>query len=209
MSLDGRISMGRSVSTALSGDKGRERVQELRHEHDAILVGANTVITDDPHLTDRSGRARRRPLVRVVLDNRLRTPVSANLAKTAREIPTIVFTNSADSEAMKALESRGVSVIRSDAGARDLLRVLAELRERELQSVLVEGGSEVAAAFVEAGLVDKVTFLYSPIMIGGQKAPFAIGGKGADSIASALRLTRVSVKQHGEDVEITGYPAIR
>src|SRR6188768_605173 len=89
MSLDGRISMGSSVSTVLSSDAGMKRVQQFRHEHDAILVGANTVAVDDPSLTDRSGFERRRKLVRVILDNRLRTSLDAPVVKTARGMPTI------------------------------------------------------------------------------------------------------------------------
>ncbi|MDM7922813.1 MAG: bifunctional diaminohydroxyphosphoribosylaminopyrimidine deaminase/5-amino-6-(5-phosphoribosylamino)uracil reductase RibD [Pyrinomonadaceae bacterium] len=206
MSLDGRISLDGSVSTALSGDPGRRRVQEIRHEHDAILVGGNTVFVDDPSLTDRSGLPRRRQLVRVILDNRLRTPPDSTVAKTAAEIPTLVFTNSRDDTAMLALRHAKVDVIESDMGGRDLEHVLATLREREIQSVLVEGGTEVAGSFIDAGLVDKVTFIISPILIGGRVAPNAIGGMGALELSDTTRLTDVTIARHGEDIEVTGYP---
>ena len=204
-SLDGRISLNRSVSTALSGEAARARVQELRHEHDAILVGGNTATVDDPNLTDRSRKLRRRPLVRVILDNRLRLPSNSQLARTAREIPTIVFTGERDQSLSKPLREQGVEIVESESGSRDLPGVLEVLRERQIQSVLVEGGAEIAGSFCDARLVEKVTFIAAPLVIGGD-APSAVGGKGAQCLSNALRLEHLSVKQLGDDVEITGYP---
>ena len=206
MSLDGRISLNRSVSTALSSDAAKIRVQELRHEHDAILIGGNTAFVDVPSLTDRSGKPRRRPLVRVVLDNRLRLRSDSTLVKTAGEIPTLVFTTNEHSGRAKELRVAGVEVIESSNGARDLNSVLIALAERELQSVLVEGGTEVAGAFCDARLVDKITFIAAPLIIGGSDAPNAIGGKGAGQLSDALKLTDLSIKQLGADIETTGYP---
>ena len=206
MSLDGRISLKNSVSTALSGEAARIRVQQLRHEHDAILVGSNTAVTDNPSLTDRSGLPRRRPLARIILDNRLRLPLDSTLATTTGEAPTLVFTNNIDPEDVFPLTDKGVEVIPIEGGARNIAGVLNELRKREIQSVLIEGGTEVAGAAIEAGVVDKVTFIVSPIIIGGHDAPVAIGGKGAATLADALRLTNIEITRHGEDIEITGYP---
>ncbi len=203
MSLDGRISLGRSISTALSSEAAVKRVHEMRHEHDAILVGGNTALVDDPSLTDRSGLPRRRPLVRVILDNRLRIPLDSTLVTTARETPTLVISNSTDNEKRQALVDSGVDLVAEDA--RDLTAVLAALRERELQSVLVEGGTEVAGAFRDAGLIDKLSLMISPRIIGGQDAPVAFGGRGAASIEEAVSLRDVSLLRHGDDIEITGY----
>ena len=205
-SLDGRISMADSVSTALSGEEARARVQQIRHEHDAILVGSNTAVVDDPNLTDRSGKPRRRPLARVVLDNRLRLPLDSKLATTTDEFPTVVMTNNIDPLKVEPLLDRGVRVVPVTNGARNLPLVLEELKKLEIQSVLVEGGTEVAGAFIDARLVDKLTFIYSPIVIGGKAAPTAVGGRGADDISAALRLRDVEVTRLGGDVEITGYP---
>jgi diaminohydroxyphosphoribosylaminopyrimidine deaminase/5-amino-6-(5-phosphoribosylamino)uracil reductase len=188
MSLDGRISMGSSVSTVLSSDAGMKRVQELRREHDAILVGANTVVVDDPSLTDRSGLKRRRSLVRVILDNRLRTPLDATVVTTANETPTVVVSNSSDHEKIKAMSESGVDVVAVDA--RDLKAVLQALREREIQSVLVEGGSTVAGAFRDADLIDKLTLMISPRIVGGTDAPVAFTGKGATTIDEAFNTQR-------------------
>jgi diaminohydroxyphosphoribosylaminopyrimidine deaminase/5-amino-6-(5-phosphoribosylamino)uracil reductase len=204
MSLDARISLKQSVSTALTGEKSRARVQDLRHEHDAILVGGNTVLVDNPSLTDRSGKIRRRKLVRVILDNRLQISENSTLAETANETPTLVFSNSQNAEKIKVLESKGVEIIRINA--RNLTEVLAELSKKDLQSVLVEGGTQIAGAFVESRLVDKVSFFYAPLIIGGKVAPLAIGGKGTKSLAEALRLKNIEIVKHGEDFELTGYP---
>jgi diaminohydroxyphosphoribosylaminopyrimidine deaminase/5-amino-6-(5-phosphoribosylamino)uracil reductase len=204
MSLDGRISLQNSVSTTLSGKESAVRVQALRHEHDAILVGGNTAFVDNPSLTDRSGKPRRRKLARVVLDNRLRLPLDSTLVKTAKETPTLLISDSADEAKINQLIDSGVDVAR--ANARDLKAVLEELRKRELQSVLVEGGTGVAGAFCDARLVDKLTFVVAPIVIGGHTAPLAIGGNGANSLETALKLQNLQIIQHGADYEFTGYP---
>ena len=204
ISLDGRISLNRSTSTAISSHAAGGRVHEIRHEHDAILVGGNTAVVDDPSLTDRSGNARRRKLVRVVLDNRLAILPGSKLAQTARNVPTVVISSSSDDAKRSELESLGVEVIRDDA--RDLSAVLQHLRQKDLQSVLVEGGSEVAGAFLDACLVDKFTFIYAPIVIGGHEAPVAIGGKGPATISEAIHIRDIQVVYLGDDVEATGYP---
>jgi diaminohydroxyphosphoribosylaminopyrimidine deaminase/5-amino-6-(5-phosphoribosylamino)uracil reductase len=204
MSLDGRISLRNSVSTRLSGKQSSARVQDLRHEHDAILVGGSTAFVDNPSLTDRSGKPRRRKLVRVVLDNRLRIPLESNLVANAKETPTLIISNSNDEEKTKKLIENGIEVVRKNS--RDLSVVLEELRKRDLQSVLVEGGTEVAGAFCDAKLVDKLTFIVAPIIIGGGVAPPAIGGDGANSLENAMRLRQMQISKFGEDLEITGYP---
>jgi diaminohydroxyphosphoribosylaminopyrimidine deaminase / 5-amino-6-(5-phosphoribosylamino)uracil reductase len=204
MSLDGRISLKNSVSTTLSGPESSGQVQDFRHQHDAILVGGSTAFVDNPSLTDRSGKKRRRKLVRVILDNRLRIPLESNLVTSAQEIPTLVISNSKDEAKIETLIAHKVEVTRIDA--RDLKAVLYELKKRDLQSVLVEGGSEVAGAFVDAKLVDKISLMVTPIIIGGNSAPPAIGGKGADSLTESVKLDRMEIVRHGEDFEITGYP---
>ena len=126
------------------------------------------------------------------------------MAETARKTPTIVFSNSEAEEKVRVLESKGVEVIRQNA--RDLRAVMDELKRRELQSVLVEGGTGIAGAFVDAKLIDKVSFFVAPIIIGGHDAPKAIGGKGAAELADALRLKEIEIVKLGEDLRITGYP---
>jgi diaminohydroxyphosphoribosylaminopyrimidine deaminase/5-amino-6-(5-phosphoribosylamino)uracil reductase len=206
MSLDGRISLNKSVSTALSNELALKRAHELRHEYDAILVGANTALVDNPNLTDRSGKLRRRPLARIILDNSLRLPTDHTLVTTAGETPTLVFTSNIDPIDTYPLTDLGVEVIPVEGGPRNLREVMKELCRREIQSVLVEGGTEVAGAFIDARLVDKITLMVAPLVIGGHEAPVAVGGAGAKTLCDALRLSGVRVEKHGEDIEITGYP---
>jgi diaminohydroxyphosphoribosylaminopyrimidine deaminase/5-amino-6-(5-phosphoribosylamino)uracil reductase len=207
-SLDGKVATRTGDSRWITGEESRIRVHELRHEYDAILVGAGTARADNPLLTDRSGQPKRRPLTRVVLDEHLWLSPESQLAKTAAEAPVVIFT-SANAETSKArpLESRGVEIVCDESNGRNLLTLLQQLGSRSLQSVLIEGGAGVAGRFLHAGLVNKVTFFIAPMIIGGREAPNAIGGTGAKSLADAVQLEDVAVVQHGRDLEITGYPA--
>jgi diaminohydroxyphosphoribosylaminopyrimidine deaminase/5-amino-6-(5-phosphoribosylamino)uracil reductase len=206
VSLDGKVATATGDSRWITGEAARTRAHEMRHQYDAIMVGGRTVRIDDPLLTDRSGKLRRRPLVRVVIEQYLRTPPESQLAQTTESAPVIIFAcGDADSDALDALRDRGVQVV-AQGSALDLASVLDDLGKRSLQSVLVEGGPSLAALLLEAGLVDKVTFFVAPTIIGGQDAPSAIAGAGAEKIPEAVRLEDIEVRQHGDDVEITGYP---
>jgi diaminohydroxyphosphoribosylaminopyrimidine deaminase/5-amino-6-(5-phosphoribosylamino)uracil reductase len=205
-SLDGHIATRTGDSRGITGEESLKKVHELRHEYDAILIGANTATVDNPSLTDRSGKNRRRKLVRVVLDNSLRILPNSQLVLTAKETPIIVFTDNETEEKAKLLKDEGVEVIRIAEGGRNLLGVLQEFGKRDLQSVLVEGGTKIAGAFFDAKLIDKVTFFIAPIIIGGRDAPTAIGGQGAQQLSSAMRLRNTEITHHGKDIEITGYP---
>jgi len=205
-SLDGHIATRTGDSRGITGEESLKKVHRLRHEYDAILIGANTAVLDNPSLTDRSGKSRRRKLTRVVLDNSLRISPNSQLVLTAKEAPTVIFTDSNDVEKIKLLKDEGVEIVRIAEGGRNLFGVLQELGKRDLQSVLVEGGTEIAGAFFDAKLIDKVTFFIAPIIIGGRNAPMAIGGQGAQQISSAMRLRGVEIVKHNEDLEICGYP---
>jgi len=205
VSLDGKVATRTGDSRWIAGEESRARAHELRCRYDAILVGSETAVADNPLLTDRSGKPRRRPLVRVVLDDRLRLPPCSQLAQTARESPVLLFTSS-DPESSQQLRQLGVEIVSSSRGARDLAAVLDELGKRELQTILIEGGGTVAGAFLDARLVNKVTFFIAPMIIGGREATIAVGGTGAAKIADAFQLENVQVVQRGRDVEITGYP---
>jgi diaminohydroxyphosphoribosylaminopyrimidine deaminase/5-amino-6-(5-phosphoribosylamino)uracil reductase len=206
-SLDGRIATRTGHARWISSAESRARSHLLRREMDAILVGSGTATVDDPLLTDRSGLPRRRPLLRVVLDERLRLGAESNLARTAREAPVLVFTSTdADRHKAAALEECGVEVLKIGAGVRDLTHILEELNRREVQGLLVEGGSNVAGAFLRAGLVNKASFFIAPIILGGD-ALGAIGGEGALTVAEATKLYDTEVVRRGIDVEVTGYLA--
>lgn len=204
-SLDGRIATRTGNARWISSPESRERAHALRREMDAILVGAGTATIDDPLLTDRSDGPRRRPLLRVVLDERLQLGTHSQLARTARESPVVVFTSeNADASKRAALEECGVEVFGVLGGGRDLSEVLSELGRREVQGLLIEGGSAVAGAFLRAGLVNKASFLIAPLILGGD-ALSAVGGAGAPTVAEATRLRDVETLRHGDDVEVTGY----
>ncbi|HKR13451.1 MAG TPA: bifunctional diaminohydroxyphosphoribosylaminopyrimidine deaminase/5-amino-6-(5-phosphoribosylamino)uracil reductase RibD [Pyrinomonadaceae bacterium] len=181
VSLDGKIATRTGDSRWVSGPESLARVHELRHQYDAILVGAKTAVLDDPLLTDRSGLARRQPLVRVVLDNKKQLLPDAKLLTSAADGPVLVLSG-------------------------EPLAVLRELADRSTQSVLIEGGAATAGRFFDAGLVNKVTFFMAPKIVGGAGAPGAIGGSGVEKMADAWELERVTVVQRGKDLEISGYP---
>jgi diaminohydroxyphosphoribosylaminopyrimidine deaminase / 5-amino-6-(5-phosphoribosylamino)uracil reductase len=205
VSLDGKIATRTGDSHWVTGDEALRRAQELRHESDAILVGAGTVRIDDPLLTDRSGLRRRRQLVRAILDDNLETAVDSRLVTSAGDSPLVVFASGEPSiDLLQEFKSRGVEVVRTDRC--DLLSTLTHLGRNAIQSVLVEGGAGVAGEFIDAGLVDKITFFIAPKIVGSQLATSAIGGKGVESMSDALPLERVEVHQRGSDLEVTGYP---
>jgi diaminohydroxyphosphoribosylaminopyrimidine deaminase / 5-amino-6-(5-phosphoribosylamino)uracil reductase len=205
ISLDGKIATRTGDSHWVTGQEALQRAHELRHESDAILVGAGTVTIDDPQLTDRSELPRRRALARVILDDDLNISLDSHLVNSATEAPLLIFNSGRPSmEKLQTLASRGVEVIRTEQ--RDLLSVLLELGSRSIQSVLVEGGAGIAGSFIDSNLVDKVTFFIAPKIVGGQDAPSAIGGKGIELMGDALELERVEVTQRGRDLEVTGYP---
>jgi diaminohydroxyphosphoribosylaminopyrimidine deaminase/5-amino-6-(5-phosphoribosylamino)uracil reductase len=206
-SLDGKIATRTGESKWITGAEARARAHVLRHEADAILVGANTAIKDDPVLTDRSGLPRRRPLVRVVLDGKLNLPLESQLVRTADTWPLVVFGNVDNNvKAAQALRGRGVTVQNDASGGRDLQAVLNELSRLSIQSILIEGGAAVSAAFAEAGLIDKFTFFLAPMIIGGAEAKGAIAGLGPATLDSATRLEDLTVSSVGPDIEITAYP---
>jgi diaminohydroxyphosphoribosylaminopyrimidine deaminase / 5-amino-6-(5-phosphoribosylamino)uracil reductase len=206
-SLDGKIATRTGDSRWITGPESRMRVHDLRHEYDAILIGAGTALADDPLLTDRSGKKRRRPLVRVVLDETLKISPESRLVGSTKEAPVLIFAGDFGAASQVTdLESRGVEVVRDSANGRDFQGVLKELGRRSLQSVLVEGGASVAGKFLDSGLVNKVSLFLAPIIIGGREAPSAIGGQGAETLAQALKLENVGITQRGQDIEVTGYP---
>jgi len=206
VSLDGRIATKTGDSRWISSEVSRTEAHRLRRKFMCVLVGVQTVLSDDPLLTVRYVVGPNP--VPVILDRRGRFPPTARLLD-AHPSP-IVVTTTAPADVEQELCSRGAHVWRlSDgAGRIDLPRLLAHLTENGIDSVLIEGGGETAAAFLNAGLVDKVSLFIAPLLIGGRGAVPAFGGAGAERVADALRLERVTTKWFEPDLLYTGYPTI-
>jgi diaminohydroxyphosphoribosylaminopyrimidine deaminase/5-amino-6-(5-phosphoribosylamino)uracil reductase len=206
-SLDGKIATSAGESRWITSDAARMESHRLRQSHDAILVGAGTVVADDPELTNRLPEPARQPL-RVVLDSTLRIPHNAKVLTGLQLAPTLVVTTpQASEEAIADLRKTGVEVVKVVAGPEqrvDLTQVLRLLAERGLLSVLIEGGGEVNGAFFDQGLVDGVVAFLAPIIIGGRGAPSAVGGQGAERLADAFRITNLEVTQIGDDLMVSG-----
>jgi diaminohydroxyphosphoribosylaminopyrimidine deaminase / 5-amino-6-(5-phosphoribosylamino)uracil reductase len=221
MTLDGKIAPppGESSAPSALGAGGatggwitsvdaRAHVQELRHESDAIMVGVGTIIADDPLLTDRTGLSRRRPLLRVVLDSRLRLPLESRLVKTAKE-DVLVFCSFAEEKKRAELEKRRIRVeqvpLGSGDGRPDLTKIAARLGELEITSLLIEGGALVNWAALASGIVDKVFLYYAPKILAGTGAvPFAAGA-GFRKMSEAALVKNVSLHRFGEDFAVEGY----
>lgn len=201
VSLDGRIapapgSAPRGTPVFLTGEKAREQVQEMRHATDAVITGINTVLQDDPHLTDRSGKPRRRPLLRVVLDSGLRIPLDSKLVRTAQN-DLLIFSGVATTQRQQTLEALGVRVERIpaaevgtdqfafEAAGRtrpdrrsgvSLKAVMARLGELGILSAMLEAGGQLNASALNGGHVDKITLFYAPVFLGSGGVPLLQDG---------------------------------
>ncbi|HWE46252.1 MAG TPA: bifunctional diaminohydroxyphosphoribosylaminopyrimidine deaminase/5-amino-6-(5-phosphoribosylamino)uracil reductase RibD [Caulobacteraceae bacterium] len=197
-SLDGRIATASGESKWITGEEARAKVHELRAQHDAVLVGIKTVMADDPSLTVRTpGYDGPQPL-RVVLDSKQRLPASSALAANANDVATLVLTVD---EPRGTLEKLGVRVVRTQAAAArvDIEDALRKLKAQSVESVLVEGGGEVAAAFLRAALVDAIEWFRAPLVLGSEGRP-AIGSLVLDKLSQAPRFQRTLVEPLGADL---------
>jgi diaminohydroxyphosphoribosylaminopyrimidine deaminase/5-amino-6-(5-phosphoribosylamino)uracil reductase len=203
-SLDGKVAARDGSSKWISGVASRQDAHRLRAANDAILIGAGTVIADDPSLTVRGEANTGRAPLRVVVDTAGRIPVtSAVLDDTA---PTLVVTTSAArSSVVAAWRAAGAEVVSFDAddnGSVPLAHVLADLGKRDVQGLLVEGGPTVAWSFVRDELIDRVVFYIAPKLVGGASAPSALAGEGFAPITSALELRFERVDRIGDDLRV-------
>jgi diaminohydroxyphosphoribosylaminopyrimidine deaminase/5-amino-6-(5-phosphoribosylamino)uracil reductase len=210
MSLDGKIATQTGDSKWISNEESRKYVHYLRHIVDAIMVGANTVLADDPQLSargcsGRGGKTKRQPL-RVIVDGKGRTPPSARIFKEPGET-IIAVAKPLDPKKLENFRKVNAEVAEFNAtkGVIDLSELLAVLGRRQVTSVLVEGGNKLFGSLFDQGLVDKVLAFVSPIIIGGERAKSAVGGNGVDRIGEALQLSRVKITEFGSDVLISGY----
>jgi diaminohydroxyphosphoribosylaminopyrimidine deaminase/5-amino-6-(5-phosphoribosylamino)uracil reductase len=221
MTLDGKIApppdgelnhaAGAPAGGWITSEVARAHVQELRHQNDALLVGAGTILSDNPLLTDRSGRPRRRPLLRVILDSRLRLPLESRLVQSAaeRKNDVLVFCSKADEQKKAQLEQRGIRVEKMPAigldGRPDLPATLRRLGQLEITTVMIEGGATVNWAALASNVVDKVFLYYAPkILAGTGSIPFAAGA-GFHHMSQAAQVKRINLHRFGEDFSVEGY----
>ena len=221
MTLDGKIAPppGESGnptalgSASVSGGwitsvPARAHVQQLRHQNDAILVGVGTIIADDPLLTDRSGHPRRRPLLRVIVDSRLRLPLESRLVKSAHE-DILVICSLAEEKKKQTLREHGIRVEQlppaTPDGRPNMGRLVALLGELEITSLLIEGGAMINWAALHSGIVDKVFLYYAPKILADSGAvPFATAS-GFKNMSEAAYIKSIRLHRFGEDFAVEGY----
>lgn len=198
-SLDGRIATVAGESRWITGPEAREETHRLRAAHDAVLVGVETALADNPALTVRlEGYSGPQP-ARVVLDSRQRISRESTLVRTAGEVPTYLVTTRPVEPDLVAVGVRAVVVPDLGEGRPDLTEVVAQLRAAGLERLFVEGGGQVAASFLRCDLVDRLEWFRAPCVIGGEGRP-AIGALGVIELAAAPRLRRVDLRPLGPDI---------
>ena len=208
VSLDGKIATKTCDSKWISNEESRRFVNKLRSVMDGIMVGINTVISDNPLLVPKVLKPKKIP-VRIILDSKLRIPLACDVVKTAEKYRTWIFTSEdARLDKETRLKSLGLDVIRvpkDNNGRVSLKHACDELYRRDIQTLLVEGGGEINSGFLKEGLLDKILLFYAPIIIGGKNALNLVGGKGIDFLRDAFKVDIVGVKRFKEDIYVEAY----
>ncbi len=206
-SLDGKIATATGESKWITSEVARRDVHQLRHQHDAILVGVNTVLKDDPSLTTRLAGGGKNP-IRVILDTNLRTPLNAKVVQD-QQAPTWIVTGSDTlNERQLLFEQTGVKIIKMPNQQIILNEILPMLGELGVTSVLVEGGAEVNGSFLKEQAFQQLIVYIGAKLIGGRNAPTAFAGEGIGKIADAVPLKITSVEQIGGDLKIVAEPGV-
>jgi len=205
LTLDGQISSRAGTVTWITGERSRYAVQRLRHEADALLTGIGTVLADDPRMSDRTGEPRRRPLLRAIVDSRLRMPLRSKLVKSAKNDVVVFTTQRTDSRKARALRRAGVEVfqVRPRRGHVNLRAVIRELGRRQMLNVLLEAGAGLNGAALQSGIVDKMILFYAPKVMGTGGVPMARIPSSWFPRSPALKNLRVL--PYGSDFFVEGY----
>lgn len=206
ISLDGRIATRTGASKWITSPESRARVHQLRAQHDAVLVGVATVLADNPRLTVRDVPGR--SPIRIIVDSKLRIPVSSQLVQTAQQVPTcVVTTSAAPRSGVEELEALGVRVIRVPATAEgrcDPVAILTELASREVVNVLCEGGAELAGSLLAAQLPQELHVFVAPVLLGPRGRPGAVDWAGPESPPDAPRIDPARWELCGSDAYVSG-----
>jgi len=197
-SLDGKIALANGMSEWITGEKARKEGRKLRATHDAIAVGANTAVLDNPQLTTRlPGKS---DPIRVIFDTKLRLSPKSNLARTAKETPVWVFSDVTSGDVANTLKELGVRLIKTPVSLHiDLKAALQTLHDNDVSSLLVEGGGTLAASFFKLDAIDVIEWFRAPIILGGDSRG-SIGDLGLTDINLAKRFNRIRVRDLGDDI---------
>jgi diaminohydroxyphosphoribosylaminopyrimidine deaminase/5-amino-6-(5-phosphoribosylamino)uracil reductase len=207
VTLDGRLATRTGDSRWVSSPEARAYAHVLRGEHDAIMVGINTILRDDPELTVRHPQWRGKTILRVVVDSELRLPLEARLLSRFERGEVIILTTAlAPKDNERALRQKGAEVVRLShaPGGVDLPQALAWLGERGAASLLVEGGSRLLTAMIEGQLADRLFMTISPKLVGGEAAPSLLEGRGIGLMSEALGIKRLSSFAIGQEIVLEG-----
>ncbi len=208
MTWDGKIAEAQGGARRITGEAAGQKVHEMRHAADGLLVGINTVLADDPLLTDRSGLPRRRPLCRVVLDFQLRCPLGSRLLQSRPEGDIIIFCGSNPPRGRQAeLERLGVEVVPAPADAPHIPVpfVLETLGRRQMTHLMVEGGGQTHFEFLKSGCVDKVVFFMAPRILGGKDPLPVVAGEGFQRLENAIEVAFDTIERVGDDLMVEAY----
>jgi len=195
LTLDGKIAAPEDNSGWITSERARAHVQQMRHNSDAILTGIGTVLADDCLLTDRTGQERSRPLLRIVADSTLRLPLTSRIVTSSSGDLAVLTTSAASNERRRALEYHGVRVLVFDGpgGRTDLASLVTYLAGEQYRSLMIESGSKLNWAALEAGIVDKILFYYAPKILGGLQSLPVAGGTGRLRRTDAIQFQRVKI----------------
>ena len=209
VTADGKIATRTGSSRWITGEKARAFVHRLRNNSDAIAVGVETVLRDDPRLTARLEEGGGKDPQRIVIDSRARLPIDARMINMPSRAATVLATTAAaPPDKVRALQEKGVEilVLPGREGRVDLAELMVKLGERGVCQLLVEGGGTLNYSFLQAELIDKVMLFIAPLIVGGGESPTAFDGSGVAELDEAWRLEEMEIKRYDGDLLIIGYP---
>ncbi|MEN6413675.1 MAG: bifunctional diaminohydroxyphosphoribosylaminopyrimidine deaminase/5-amino-6-(5-phosphoribosylamino)uracil reductase RibD [Veillonellales bacterium] len=205
MTLDGKIATSTGDSQWITGPAARQRGHQFRSQYDGIVVGIGTVLADNPSLTARIPNGRNP--IRIIVDTMARTPLTAKVVADQLAPTIIAVSPLAPAERVSALKNKGIEIltIPPDNSGLDLQSLFLELGEKEITSILIEGGARINASALEANIVDKIHCFIAPKIIGGKTAPGPVGGQGIANLSAAVLLENSTMEYVGEDILISAY----
>ncbi|MBC2580821.1 bifunctional diaminohydroxyphosphoribosylaminopyrimidine deaminase/5-amino-6-(5-phosphoribosylamino)uracil reductase RibD [Clostridium sp. DJ247] len=208
MTLDGKIASYTGHSKWITNELSRKYVHQLRHRVAGIMVGIGTVLADDPELTTRLENIEGSDAARIIVDSSARTPLEAKVLNVQSKAKTIIATTErADHNKLKALADKGAEIIITPLKNYqvNLSYLMKELGERKIDSILLEGGSELNYSAISQGIVDKVTAFIAPKIIGGNQAKTPVGGTGKETMSEAIEVKHIEIQRFEDDIMIEGY----